>query len=73
MPTYKELTDGYTAADWDSVIRLHKNDIEQLRTRYGINANIAWVGEEIGYLQLKIQQAEQRKAALFAGEHNANV
>lgn len=72
MPTYKELIDSYTASDWDAVIRLHQNDIDQLRNRYGVNANIAWVGEEIGYLQLKIQQAEQRKAALSAGKNNAN-
>lgn len=73
MPTYSETIANYTVADWDAVIRLHRNDIKSLQDRYGVNANIAWVGEEIGYLQLKIQQAEHNKAALAAGEKNANV
>ena len=73
MPTYSETIAGYTAADWDAVIRLHRNDIKSLLDRYGVNANIAWVGEEIGYLQLKIQSAEQHKAALAAGDTNENV
>ena len=73
MPTYHETIAGYTAADWDAVIRLHRNDIQRLQDRYGTQASIAWVGEEIGYLQLKIKQAEQRKAALSAGDDNANL
>lgn len=73
MPTYQETIAGYTSADWDAVIRLHRNDIQRLQDRYGTQANIAWVGEEIGYLQLKIQQAEQNKAALSAGDDNANI
>jgi hypothetical protein len=73
MPTYQETIAGYTAADWDAVITLHRNDIQRLQARYGTQASIAWVGEEIGYLQLKIKQAEQRKAALAAGDDNANI
>lgn len=73
MPTYQETIANYTAADWDAVIRLHRNDIKSLQNRYGVGANIAWVGEEIGYLQMKIHQAEQHKAALAAGEENANI
>jgi hypothetical protein len=73
MPTYQETIAGYTAADWDAVITLHRNDIQRLQDRYGTQANIAWVGEEIGYLQLKIKQAEQRKAGLANGDDNANI
>lgn len=76
MPTYQETIASYTAADWDTVIRLHRNDIKRLQDRYGSQANIAWVGEEIDVLRLRIQQAEQRKAALIAlaaGEDNANI
>ena len=76
MPTYQETIANYTAADWDTVIRLHRNDIKRLQDRYGSQANIAWVGEEIDVLRLRIQQAEQRKAALIAlaaGEENANI
>lgn len=76
MPTYQETIANYTAADWDTVIRLHRNDIKRLQDRYGSQANIAWVGEEIDVLRLRIQQAEQRKAALIAlaaGEDNANI
>lgn len=73
MPTYQETIANYTVADWDAVIRLHRNDIQRLEDRYGVNANIAWVGEEIGYLQMKIHQAEHNKAALSAGEDNANI
>ena len=74
--SYKAMLDGYTVADWDAVIRLHQNDIASLQARYGKQANIAWVGEEIDYLRFKIQQAEQRKAVLTApanGDDNANL
>lgn len=76
MPTYQETMASYTAADWDMLIQLHRNDIKRLQDRYGSQANIAWVGEEIDVLRLRIQQAEQRKAALIAlaaGEDNANI
>ena len=73
--SYQAMLDRYTVADWNAVIRLHQADIEALQARYGKQATIAWVGEEIDYLRLKIQQAEQRKAALIAratGDDNAN-
>ena len=73
---YQTMLDRYTVSDWNAVIRLHQADIEALQARYGTQANIAWVGEEIDYLRLKIQQAEQRKAALIAlanGDDNANL
>ena len=76
MPTYSEQQARYTVADWNSVITLHRNDIQRLQDRYGQQANIAWVGEEIDYLRLRIQQAEQCKAALIAlanGDNNANL
>jgi hypothetical protein len=66
----------YTVADWNAVIRLHQNEIAELYDRYGAQANIAWVGEEIDMLRMRIQHAEQRKAALIAlatGDKNANV
>jgi hypothetical protein len=73
--SYKAMLDGYTVADWNSVISLHRADIQRLQARYGTQANIAWVGEEIDVLRLRIQQAEQRKAELIAkatGDDNAN-
>jgi len=69
------MLDGYTVADWNSVISLHRADIQRLQARYGTQANIAWVGEEIDVLRLRIQQAEKRKAELIAkavGDDNAN-
>ena len=73
--SYKATLDRYTVADWNAVITLHRNDIQRLQARYGAQANIAWVGEEIDVLRLRIQQAETRKAALIAlanGDNNAN-
>jgi hypothetical protein len=69
------MLDGYTISDWNSVISLHRADIQRLQARYGTQANIAWVGEEIDVLRLRIQQAEKRKAELIAkavGDDNAN-
>ena len=74
--SYKAMLDGYTISDWNSVISLHRADIQRLQARYGTQANIAWVGEEIDYLRMKINQAETRKAALIAlanGDDNANL
>jgi hypothetical protein len=71
---YKAMLDRYTISDWNAVIKLHQADIQRLQDRYGTQANIAWVGEEIDMLRLKIQQAETRKAALIAldnGEDHA--
>lgn len=73
---YQAMLDRYTVADWNAVISLHRADIVRLQARYGTQANIAWVGEEIDMLRLRIQQAEQRKAALIAratGEDNADL
>ena len=73
--SYQAMVDRYTISDWNSVISLHRADIQRLQARYGTQANIAWVGEEIDMLRLKIQQAEQRKAELIAkavGDDNAN-
>lgn len=74
--SYKAMQDRYTVADWNGIIRLHRADIAALQDRYGAQANIAWVGEEIDMLRLRIQQAETRKAALIAlanGDDNANL
>ena len=74
--SYKAMLDRYTVADWNAVISLHRADIERLQVRYGAQANIAWVGEEIDMLRYRIQQAETRKAALIAlanGDDNANI
>ena len=74
--SYKAMLDRYTVADWNAVISLHRADIVRLQARYGTQANIAWVGEEIDMLRLRIQQAETRKAALIAlanGDDNANL
>lgn len=74
--SYKAMLDRYTVADWNSIIRLHRADIAALQARYGTQANIAWVGEEIDAMRLRIQQAETRKAALIAlanGDDNANL
>jgi hypothetical protein len=63
-------------ADWNAIITLHRADIAALQARYGTQANIAWVGEEIDYLRMKIDQGEQRKAALIAlanGDENADL
>jgi len=73
--SYQAMLDRYTVADWNAVISLHRADIVRLQARYGSQAGIAWVGEEIDMLRLKIQQAEQRKAVLIAratGDINAN-
>jgi hypothetical protein len=73
---YQAMQARYTVADWNTVIRLHRADIERLQARYGTQANIAWVGEEIDMLRLRIQHAEQCKAALIAratGEDNADL
>jgi len=73
---YQAMQARYTVADWNTVIRLHRADIERLQARYGTQANIAWVGEEIDMLRFRIQQAETRKAALIAlanGDDNANL
>lgn len=73
---YQAMQARYTAADWNAVISLHRADIAALQARYGTQANIAWVGEEIDYLRMKINQAEIRKAALIAlanGDDNANL
>lgn len=73
--SYKAMLDRYTVADWNAIITLHRADIAALQARYGTQANIAWVGEEIDMLRLRIEQAEQRKAALIAlanGDDNAN-
>jgi len=70
------MLDRYTISDWSAVISLHRADIVRLQARYGTQANIAWVGEEIDILRLRIQQAEQRKAALIAlaaGDENADI
>jgi len=72
---YQAMLDRYTVADWNALISLHRADIVRLQERYGMQSNIAWVGEEIDMLRLKIQQAEQRKAVLIAratGDDNAN-
>ena len=74
--SYKAMLDRYTVSDWNSIISLHRADIAALQDRYGTQANIAWVGEEIDYLRMKINQAETRKAALIAlanGDDNANL
>lgn len=74
--SYKAMQDRYTVSDWNGIIRLHQADIAALQDRYGTQANIAWVGEEIDYLRMKINQAETRKAALIAlanGDDNANI
>lgn len=74
--SYQAMLDRYTVADWNAVISLHRADIVRLQARYGTQANIAWVGEEIDMLRLRIQQAETRKAALIAmanGDDNANL
>ena len=73
---YQAMQARYTVADWNAVISLHRADIQRLQARYGTQANIAWVGEEIDYLRMKINQAEIRKAALIAlanGDDNANL
>jgi hypothetical protein len=73
--SYKAMQDRYTVADWNAIITLHRADIAALQARYGTQANIAWVGEEIDAMRLRIQQAETRKAALIAlanGDNNAN-
>ena len=73
---YQAMQARYTVADLNAVISLHYADIQRLQARYGTQANIAWVGEEIDMLRLRIQQAEQRKAALIAlaaGDDNANI
>ena len=73
--SYQAMVDRYTISDWNSVISLHRADIQRLQARYGTQANIAWVGEEIDVLRLRIQQAEKRKAELIAkavGDDNAN-
>lgn len=73
---YQAMQARYTVADWNAVISLHRADIAALQARYGTQANIAWVGEEIDYLRMKINQAETRKAALIAlanGDDNANL
>jgi hypothetical protein len=73
--SYKAMLDRYTISDWSAVISLHRADIQRLQARYGTQANIAWVGEEIDVLRLRIQQAEKRKAELIAkavGDDNAN-
>jgi len=74
--SFKAMQDRYTVADWNAVISLHRADIVRLQARYGTQAGIAWVGEEIDILRLRIQQAEQRKAKLIAlanGDDNANL
>lgn len=74
--SYQAMLDRYTVADWNAVISLHRADIVRLQARYGTQSNIAWVGEEIDMLRLRIQQAETRKAALIAaanGDDNANI
>jgi len=74
--SYQAMQARYTVADWNAVISLHRADIVRLQARYGSQAGIAWVGEEIDMLRLRIQQAEQRKAALIAlaaGDDNANI
>jgi len=73
---YQAMQDRYTISDWNAVISLHRADIVRLQARYGSQAGIAWVGEEIDILRLRIQQAETRKAALIAlanGDDNANL
>ena len=73
--SYKAMQDRYTVADWNAIITLHRADRAALQARYGTQANIAWVGEEIDAMRLRIQQAETRKAALIAlanGDNNAN-
>ena len=73
---YQAMQARYTVADWNAVISLHHADIERLQARYGSYSGIAWVGEEIDMLRYRIQQAEQRKAALIAlaaGDDNANI
>ena len=74
--TYQAMLDRYTVADWNAVIALHRADIVRLQARYGSQAGIAWVGEEIDMLRFRIQQAETRKAALIAlanGDVNADL
>lgn len=74
--SYQAMLDRYTISDWNAVITLHHADIQRLQARYGAQANIAWVGEEIDVLRLRIQQAETRKAALIAlanGDDNADL
>lgn len=73
---YQAMLDRYTISDWNAVISLHRADIVRLQARYGTQASIAWVGEEIDMLRLRIQQAETRKAALIAlanGDNSANL
>ena len=73
--SFKAMQDRYTVADWNAVISLHRADIAALQARYGSQSGIAWVGEKIDILRLRIQQAETRKAALIAlanGDDNAN-
>jgi hypothetical protein len=74
--SYQAMLDRYTVADWNAVIALHRADIVRLQARYGTQAGIAWVGEEIDMLRFRIQQAETRKAALIAlanGADNADL
>ena len=66
MPTYQEMMDKYTIADWNVSIERWRKEIIQLQERYGTQANLEWVGEEIDMLRFRIQNAEQRKAALVA-------
>ena len=66
MPTYQEMMDNYTIADWNVSIERWRKEIIQLQERYGTQANLEWVGEEIDMLRFRIQNAEQRKAALVA-------
>jgi hypothetical protein len=74
--SYHAMLDRYTISDWNAVIALHRADIVRLQARYGTQANIAWVGEEIDILRLRIQQAETRKAVLIAlanGDNSADL
>ena len=73
---YQDMMDQYTVSDWNAVIELNHAEIQRLQATYGTQARIAWVGEEIDMLRLRIQQAEQCKAALIAlatGENHANI
>jgi predicted SpoU family rRNA methylase len=66
MPTYQEMMDNYTIADWNVSIERWRKEITQLQERYGTQANLEWVGEEIDMLRFRIQNAEKRKAELIA-------
>ena len=66
MPTYQEMMDNYTIADWNVSIERWRKEITQLQERYGKYSNLEWVGEEIDMLRFRIKNAEQRKAALVA-------